>query len=311
MATPDRGGLRARKLPNINQYPKRMKIQNAWRTLTACGLCALMACTFTACDDDDDEEGEGGELSEKWDISDMVVRGNEDGTISFEGSVRSAKKLTSFEIEDKVGNKTDLVVKDKKNVDMEEPETVTDEETGKTVKMKYVTSVDGKIDITKGPFKLKCDLRFTKKAEIIIGTAYEWNLGTKDSNNGSYGSFKDGKCYKVDDIAKDGEPLPAMAKCEVKLDKNGDAVTLAKLKANNNLTSVAAAKQTFPGAKISGTTEGTIVTEDGCVATFKMEKATKTIGGVEPDGETYTVSGLRYGTEDGTIKIETYDVNFD
>lgn len=272
-----------------------MKVFNMWRTLMTASLCAAMACTFTACDDDDDDP-EGGQENlneEKWDISNMKVEGTKDGKIVFSGSVKSTKKLTKFTAKDASGAETPLFNKDDKNISIKDlAESI--EVDGKTITWKYETLISGELDMTKGPFTLTCDLRFTKSVDITLGTKYEWKLGTKSADDPSYGSFKDGKAYTMNEAKADPKKIEVI----LKTPDGGteDKATLSSAEnADNADIKAGCAKAILTG---DGTT-GTIVTSDGCCATY-------TIGAAEASGTGFTkmISGLRYGTETG-ISIDT------
>lgn len=262
-----------------------MMKMNLWRTLMSASLCALMACTFTACDDDDDEEETGTDQlnDEKWDISGMKVEGTKDGKIVFSGSVKSTKKLTKFTAKDKDGNETPLFNKDDKNIKIDDIDVKEGD-----INWKYQTPISGEIDMAKGPYTLTCDLRFTKSVDITLGTKFEWVLGTSASKNASYGSFKDGKSYTQPDAEANPEKIEVILQGT---STTKDVKLASASEAKSQKVKDGCAKAIIKG---DGTT-GTIVTSDGCCASYTI--ALK-------EGEDYTVSGLRYGTETG-ITIDT------
>lgn len=261
-----------------------------WRAMAALCLGAMMAVSFTACDDDDDDEdGEDPTLDTKdgtVNFDGLKITADANGGLTFSGTVQSTKTITKFYLTpcDKDGKekdgakKTELTGKDNK--------------TKIEGDYKYAYDCNGTVKAEDGPFLLTFDTRLTAKQKIVVGKEYTFDMGTgKNTEKGSQASFKDQKCYMLNELV-DGAAVKAGAEDKIKnveliiKGEGADAKLAACTEATNEVLKANCAK-----CKV---TDKVIATSTGCVASYTMKV----------DGIKVTLTGIVYNGIAG-IEIDT------
>lgn len=267
-----------------------MKFLNAMNWRTACALClgGLMAVSFTACDDDDEEGDDTGlETNQKCSFDGMTITAAGDGTLTFSGVLKASKKVTKFYLKDAAGNEVKLTPRSE-NEKTDDPD------------WKWQANVEGTVKAADGPFELKFDQTFTATQTYTVGEKYDLEVGNSNSTLGSYISLTNKKAFLSDDVKAEGFDKSQVEVIYTGKKKDESKLASATAAKDEEIGAAACKSKVFDkdGKEITNPedmTEGTIITANKCIASFKLEKTTETEA---------KISGVRYVTVAGlTITV--------
>ncbi len=150
-----------------------------------------MTAGFTSCGDDETTE----DVAEVIDATNLKIKANTNGTITFVGDVSSNAKIKTFQLVNEAGTVVyDFVASNdqvkEKLKDIAEDGTVTKE---KVFSLKDITSSDIAVDLYTLNIKTK-----KATASVPLGEVLEYTIGTGSSTTASYLSVINNKSYNMD-----------------------------------------------------------------------------------------------------------------
>jgi len=150
-----------------------------------------MTASFTSCGDDETTE----DVAEVIDATNLKIKANTNGTITFVGDVSSNAKIKTFQLVNEAGTVVyDFVASNdqvkEKLKDIAEDGTVTKE---KVFSLKDITSSDIAVDLYTLNIKTK-----KATASVALGEVLEYTIGTGSSATASYLSVINNKSYNFD-----------------------------------------------------------------------------------------------------------------
>lgn len=179
------------------------------------------ASVFTSCGEDDDDD-----VTEKVNLTNLVVKAKGDGNFTFTGSITANAKIKTFEIQDEAGKTVaDLFDKNSQIKDKGED--------GKEFTL-AIESDDIKLDkILYLVVKTKGD----KQARQQLTTDYDFEIGNKNNSvKGSNLSFIDEKVYLVNEAKANPAVIDALIDVDFSLklasDANAQEIKEGSAKAN-------------------------------------------------------------------------------
>jgi len=258
----------------------------------------LMTSTFTSCgEDENDETGtEDGSVEEQMKFNNLTAIANPDGTITIGGSITTNTKLKEFCLYNEDG-KTVAYNFLEKNKAVKEKNEVLDEN-GKASKEKQFTLNIESATVPVAIYKLAIKTKGSKTQDETIGKTYTFTCGAgKNSSLGSYISFVQGKSFSSGEVK-------TMTDKVIDLVCQDDGTFQVPSASNNKYDCFGkAVVYNAEGKKVTSANAGTIITESGCIATYKAEAA----GSSSVD---FNISGVVI-TSEGTLKIDTEKVKSD
>lgn len=252
------------------KYYKKMK--RIFRTVAFALALGAMSASFVACEDDENGVEAPG-IEEQINFSGITAVAKADGKIEIQGNVTANAKITTLQIVDENGKEIVDLLKSGDQTKVKELNEAGEKEKTFTLAIP-TTPVDVQI------MKIVGKTRGEKKAEsAVIGEKLEVTVGSATSATGSYLSLIDNKIYKYADAQANPAAIDVIAASSgEKGDKVREVIGIQRAsKAQDASISAKAGKTALfdgTGAKIdtdASVLSGTIITESGCIAKFKVE----------------------------------------
>ena len=222
-------------------------------------FCA--ASVFTSCSDDDDDE-------EYLALEGITAVANTDGTITFTGQVVSETRLKSLKLTAEDGTEYDLLAE--KNV----------KEKDENGTKRFITTL-AETNVPVAIYKLSANQKKEGKGSITIGAAYSITAGAgAKSTLGSYVSLKNLSVCTKDEVSADN-----CAEIEVVCNDEANFIKSTNAKNAGSFAYPKTEIYNTSSVKVDFATAGTIISKDGVIATFSIEKDSNT--------DNATIKGVR------------------